>query len=70
MNYAAGLSKIRYIDFILGTILGSIPEIFSLTYISSNIENPLSLKFKIGIIVFIITVAVPFFFNKRKKIRT
>jgi uncharacterized membrane protein YdjX (TVP38/TMEM64 family) len=70
MNYAAGLSKIRYIDFILGTILGTIPEIFSVTYISSNIGNPLSLKFKIGIIVFIITVAIPFFFNRRKTIRT
>jgi uncharacterized membrane protein YdjX (TVP38/TMEM64 family) len=67
MNYTAGLSKIRYIDFILGTLLGITPEVFSITYISSNIGNPMSLKFKLAIVLFIITVAIPFFFNKRNK---
>lgn len=69
MNFAAGLSKIRYIDFILGTLLGITPEIFSITYISSNIGNPLSLKFKVAIVIFILTVAVPFFFKKRKNVK-
>lgn len=67
MNYAAGLSKMRYVDFILGTMLGIAPEIFSLNYISSNIENPLSLKFQIAMVLFIITVALPFFFNRKRR---
>jgi uncharacterized membrane protein YdjX (TVP38/TMEM64 family) len=66
MNYAAGLSKIRYIDFILGTLLGITPEVISITYISSNIGNPLSLKFKLALILFIVAVAIPFFFNRKK----
>lgn len=68
INYAAGLSKIRYIDFILGTLLGITPEVFSITYISSNIGNPLSLKFKLAIVLFIVSVAIPFFFNRRKRV--
>lgn len=67
LNFAAGLSKIRYRDFILATLLGIIPETFSLTYLGSNLDEPFSFEFCIALALVLLTVAVPFAINKYKE---
>ncbi|MCX7922735.1 MAG: TVP38/TMEM64 family protein [Clostridia bacterium] len=66
LNFALGLTKVRYKDFILGTILGIIPETFSLTYLGDNLKNPFSKNFIISILLVLITVAIPIVFNRIK----
>ena len=58
INYAAGMSKIRYRDFILGTMIGIIPEVFSLTYLGDKINNPFSVEFLIAVLLIIFTISV------------
>jgi uncharacterized membrane protein YdjX (TVP38/TMEM64 family) len=67
LNFAAGLSKVRYRDFIFATLLGIIPETFSLTYLGSNLSNPFSYEFYLAIALVILTIAVPFTVSKRKQ---
>lgn len=57
LSYAAGLSKMKYSDFILGTMLGILPEMLAYSFMGENIERPLSAKFVFPI-VFIIAVAL------------
>lgn len=58
VNYAAGMSKIRYREFILGTMLGIIPEMLSLAYLGDKIGNPFSIEFLISVLFVIFTVSV------------
>ncbi|MDP4268459.1 MAG: TVP38/TMEM64 family protein [Bacteroidota bacterium] len=67
MNYAAGLSKLKYRDFILGTALGVAPEVFSLTSLGSSLSQPMSFKFLISIGMVCITIFVPVIFKRLKK---
>ena len=66
-NYAAGVTRMRYKDFILGTVLGIIPETFSLTYVGSNIFNPLSGKFLAALGLLLLTVAIPYLYSRFMK---
>jgi uncharacterized membrane protein YdjX (TVP38/TMEM64 family) len=67
LNYAAGLTKIKYRDFILGTLLGMTLETFSLNFLGANAKDPFSPKFKFAVILILLTIAVPVIYNKFKK---
>lgn len=67
LNFAAGLTKVRYRDFILGTLLGILPETFSLSYLGANLKNPYSMNFIISIIMVILLVIIPLAVKKFKK---
>lgn len=67
LNYAAGLTKIGYRDFIMGTLLGMTLETFSLNFLGANARNPFSPKFKFAIVLILLTIAVPVIYNKFKK---
>ena len=67
LNYAAGLTKIRYRNFILGTILGMTLETFSLNFLGANARNPFSPKFKFAVILILLTIVVPVIYNEYKK---
>lgn len=58
LSYAAGLSKMKYSDFILGTILGILPEMIVYSIIGGNIDNPLSAKFILPIIMMVIIAII------------
>lgn len=62
--YAAGLTKVKYRDFILATMLGVIPETFSFSFMGHNINNPLSSGFILSIVLVALTVGVPLIYNK------
>ncbi|MCR6514714.1 MAG: TVP38/TMEM64 family protein [Clostridium sp.] len=45
LSYACGLTKIKYKDFILASLLGVLPETICYSIIGKNISNPLSPQF-------------------------
>lgn len=64
LSFTAGMSKMNYKDFILGTILGIIPETLSLTYLGKNLSNPFSFEFVFTLILVLVTVAIPIVYSK------
>lgn len=40
LSYAAGLTKISYVDFITATIIGTAPEMLAYSYIGHNMRHP------------------------------
>lgn len=54
LGFASGLSKMNYGDFILGTVLGIIPEIFTYSYMGKHLKKPFSLKFILPIVAAVI----------------
>ncbi|MBP2032434.1 putative membrane protein YdjX (TVP38/TMEM64 family) [Clostridium algifaecis] len=67
LSYAAGLSKMKYRDFILGTTIGIFPEMLTYSFMGKNIEHPFSIKFILPIIFLIIVVIVAAALKKRIK---
>lgn len=45
LSYAAGLSKMKYKHFILGTMLGMLPEVLAYSILGKGAEKILSMKF-------------------------
>jgi len=70
LSYTAGLTKVRYRDFMLATILGSMMETFSVANMGHNIKNPLSPGFIISVALVLITVGIPLIYNKLHKQRS
>lgn len=56
LSYAAGLTRMKYRDFILGTLIGVFPEMITYSLMGKNIEHPLSHRF-IAPIVIVIALA-------------
>ncbi|AAK78654.1 putative membrane protein YdjX (TVP38/TMEM64 family) [Clostridium acetobutylicum] len=67
LSYAAGLTKIKYTDFILGSLVGVIPEMIAYSVIGKNFEKPFSLKFVLPILVVILAAPTAFFVHKKLK---
>ena len=62
LSFAAGLSKMKYYDFILGTIIGIIPEMLTYSFMGKNIKHPLSIKFIAPIIAIILIATASYYF--------
>jgi len=67
LSYAAGLTKVKYMDFMLATILGSMIETFSVAFMGHNIKNPMSPGFILSVTLVVLTVGIPLIFNKVKE---
>ncbi len=59
LNFALGLTKIKFKDFILGTVLGIIPGSFILVNIGSNATSISSPKLYLFIFLFILLALIP-----------
>lgn len=66
LSYASGLTKMRYRDFILGTMLGVAPEMLAYSFMGKHLERPFSYKFIFPILVIILVALVTYFFSKKK----
>ncbi|WP_315118528.1 VTT domain-containing protein [uncultured Clostridium sp.] len=67
LSYTCGLSKIRYRDFILASIIGVVPETLCYSVMGRNIFNPYSAKFIVPLAFIIFaTASATFFFKKAK----
>jgi len=68
LGYASGLTKIKYRDYILGTMLGILPEMAVYSFMGKNIAHPFSLRFILPIISVIVLALISFYvYNKYKK---
>ena len=64
LSYLAGLTKMKYRDFIGGTLIGIVAEIFSLAYFGANLRRPGSKGFIYSILTIIVVIAVPIIYSK------
>lgn len=58
-NYAAGLSKVPVLTFLLATLLGIIPATASLAFLGSAANDPTSSSFYIAIGINVMAVLIP-----------
>ncbi|MFO7710553.1 MAG: TVP38/TMEM64 family protein [Candidatus Woesearchaeota archaeon] len=58
INFAVGLSKIRYTNFFLATLLGVIPGTFVLVYFGSSVAAFDMVNIMISIILFILLISL------------
>lgn len=66
LSYAAGLTRIRYRNFILGSVLGMLPETFSLTLLGEQIDNPFSNYFLLAVGLVFLTIGIPYILKKAR----
>ncbi|MFQ5901089.1 MAG: TVP38/TMEM64 family protein [Thermodesulfobacteriota bacterium] len=69
VSYSAGLSKMRFKDFYLGSLILLLPISFIYTSFGSSIRNPLSSGFLISLTVIIALGGIPYLINKVKNVR-
>lgn len=67
LSYAVGLTKMKYSDFILGTLLGLFPEMLAYSYLGQSMRHPFSKKIFIPIILIAATAATGAFIYKSFK---
>ena len=69
LSYACGLTKIKYLDFIIASLIGVIPETICYSIIGREAQNPLSPKFILPITFLIVAVVgSKFIMDKRHKL--
>ncbi len=66
LSYAAGLTKMKYRDFILGTLLGITPEMIAYTSMGKHIHRLRSPYALVPIISAILLAVLAYFIYKRK----
>lgn len=67
LSYASGLTSMKYKDFILGTVIGIVPEMLAYSFMGKNFERGFSVKaFFPLIIIFIIASIAAFIYKKYK----
>lgn len=60
VSYSAGLSKIRFKDFYLASLIALAPTSFIYTYFGSSVFNPLSLGFIVSLSMILIFGSIPY----------
>lgn len=67
LSYACGISKMKYKDFILGTLIGVIPEMIAYSYVGYNLTKPFDEKTIFAIFIVLIIVIMPIIIKHRQK---
>lgn len=67
LSYAAGLSKMKYRDFIAGTLIGVLPEMIAYNYLGTSIEDLFTKKSITAIFIIIGFVIVSLFIRHKIK---
>lgn len=65
LSYGSGLTKMRYRDFILGTLLGILPEMIVYSFMGKNLKHPFSVKFILPIIVVVAIAFISYYVYKK-----
>lgn len=67
LSYASGLTKMKYRDFIFGTLIGVFPEMITYSLMGKNIEHPFSHKFILPIVIVIaLAIAASYVYKSSK----
>jgi uncharacterized membrane protein YdjX (TVP38/TMEM64 family) len=64
LSYLAGLTKMKYRDFIIGTFLGVAAEMYSIANFGAQLKKPGSRSFIISIITIFLVVVIPIIYSK------
>lgn len=67
LSYAAGLTSMKYRDFILGTIIGIVPEMLCYSFMGKNFERGFSLRSFTPLIIIIIVAPIAIIVYKNYK---
>lgn len=67
VSYAAGLSRVKYRDFIISSVVGVVPEVICYSIIGENAMNPLSPKFFIPLGVIVLATIISGIMLKKDK---
>ena len=67
LNFGAGLSKMRFRDYALGTFLGMIPGAFITANLGDSLDNIVSVQFFIALAVFVLMMFIPKIYGKLQK---
>jgi uncharacterized membrane protein YdjX (TVP38/TMEM64 family) len=70
VNFGAGLSKIRFRNYVLASIIGMAPGGFINAMLGSSLENIISIQFFAALGVFILLMFVPTIYKMIKKKRS
>lgn len=68
ISYASGLTKMKYKDFAVGSLLGVIPETMCYSYIGENVTHSFNFKIMVPIILIIVTTIIGMYMYKKSKI--
>ncbi len=66
LNYACGLSKMKFRDYFFGTLIGMVPGTFAYVYLGSSLMAIHSGKFFLAVFIFLIVMIIPLIYKKRK----
>ncbi|MFL0249693.1 TVP38/TMEM64 family protein [Clostridium neuense] len=67
LSYAAGLTSMKYKDFILGTVIGIMPEMICYSFMGKNFEKGFSLRSFFPLIIILIIAPTAAVIYKRYK---
>ncbi len=67
ISYAAGMSKVKSIQFFFGTLIGIVPGTFAYTFLGASTAADTSTILYIAIILFIIITVLPVLYKKQIK---
>ena len=66
-NFVAVLTKMKYRHFIVGTMLGIIPETFTLNLLGSNLDKGFAWGLGFSVLLFAIIIVIPLIYKKLNK---
>ncbi|MDX8364382.1 TVP38/TMEM64 family protein [Cytobacillus sp. IB215665] len=69
ISYIAGISKVRFKDFVLATFIGIIPGTFAYNFLGSSFAHGDMKIVIIAVIVFLLALIIPIFTSKKLKKR-
>ncbi|MFH1455683.1 MAG: TVP38/TMEM64 family protein [archaeon] len=65
LSYLAGMTKMKYRDFFLATLIGSFPATFILVSVGHAAQNIFSARFIFFILLFALMVMITFYYKKK-----
>ncbi|WP_214483333.1 TVP38/TMEM64 family protein [Bacillus sp. SM2101] len=69
ISYIAGISKVRFKDFVIATFIGIIPGTFAYNFLGSSFAHGDMKIVMIAVIVFLLALIIPIFTSKKLKKR-
>lgn len=67
VNYASGLVKVNFLNYLTGTFLGLIPATFAYTFLGESLKKLYSFQFFLSIIFFVLLIYFPILYEKKRK---
>ncbi len=66
VNYASGLVKVNFFQYVTGTFLGLIPATFAYTFLGESLKKLYSFQFFLSILVFFLLIYLPYVYEKKR----